>query len=343
VREKINDFRLNQVKIHFFTSLYSGVIIFVLFQISLLIFDNLDPIVLSIVVPILFLVISFIIGTFLSYKEGRTTKNRLEDLSYFITILRRGNLSQRISDRGNDEIGKIGNELNQLADKVEQQVSSLQKVVNEKVDLAEKAHSAAIIEERQRLARDLHDAVSQQLFALNMMASACVRLIDSNVDAARKQMRDIAEIATTAQGEMRALLLHLRPVQLSGDSLKVGVKKLLAELEQKSNVTFDADINEIELPSKGIEDHLFRIVQEGLANVLRHAEATIVKIVLEQKERHIFLHIRDNGKGFDITKEKIASYGLKTMKERCEEVGGSLTITSKLEQGTALDVRIPVR
>lgn len=343
MREKINDFRLNQVKIHFFTSLYSAIILFIIYQISLLLFSDLNPVFHSILMPILFLIISFIIGTFLSYKEGRTTKNRLQDLSYFITILRRGNLSHRISDRRNDEIGKIGNELNQLADKFEQQVSSLQKVVNEKANLAEMAHSAAIIEERQRLARDLHDAVSQQLFALNMMSSACVRLIDTNVDAARKQMNEIAEIATTAQGEMRALLLHLRPVQLSGDTLKVGVMKLLSELEQKSNVTFEADLDEIELSSKGIEDHLFRIVQEGLANVLRHAEATKVEIVLEQKEHHIFMRIRDNGKGFDITKEKIASYGLKTMKERCEEVGGSLTITSKLDQGTALDVRIPIK
>jgi two-component system, NarL family, sensor histidine kinase LiaS len=342
MREKINNFRLNQVKIHFFTSLYSSIIIFILYQLCFLLVENIKPIYLSIIIPILFLFFSFLIGTFLSYKEGRTMKNRLEDLSYFITILRRGNLSQRLADRANDEIGKIGFELNQLADKFEQQVSSLQKVVNEKADLAEKAHSAAIIEERQRLARDLHDAVSQQLFALNMMTSACVRLIDTNVEAARNQMKDIAEIATTAQGEMRALLLHLRPVQLSGDTLRVGVLKLLSELEQKSNVTFEANIHEIELASKGIEDHLFRIVQEGLGNVLRHAEATKVEILLEQRERHILMRIRDNGKGFDITKEKIASYGLKTMKERCEEIGGTLTITSKLEQGTSLDVRIPV-
>jgi NarL family two-component system sensor histidine kinase LiaS len=343
MREKISDFRLNQVKIHFFTSLYSAIIIFILYQVGILLFDEQETILLSVFIPILFLFVSFMIGTFISYREGRTTKNRLEDLSYFIAILTRGNLSQRITDQGNDEIAKIGNELNNLADKVEQQVNSLQKLVNEKVSLADKAHSAAIIEERQRLARDLHDAVSQQLFALNMMSSACVRLIDHNVDAAREQMKDISEIATTAQGEMRALLLHLRPVQLSGESLQVGVQKLINELEQKSNVQFDAKISEIENTLKGIEDHLFRIVQEGLANVLRHAEATEVKIVLEQKESHILLHIRDNGKGFDLSTEKIASYGLKTMKERCEEVGGSLTITSKVEQGTALEVRIPVR
>lgn len=94
---------------------------------------------------------------------------------------------------------------------------------------------------------------------------------------------------------------------------------------------------------KGVENHLFRIVQEALANILRHAEASEVVIYTSIKDGELFLHIRDNGKGFDPCLEKKASYGLKTMRERCEEVGGQLSITSRAAKGTRIDIRLPLK
>lgn len=140
---------------------------------------------------------------------------------------------------------------------------------------------------------------------------------------------------------MRALLLHLRPVQLSGESLCEGIIKLVQELKQKTNLHFEASIDEIEDISKAAEEHIFRIVQEALSNIIRHADATKVKLVLTDDDHYIRLFIGDDGKGFDIHKEKITSYGLKTMRERCEQIGGTYNIRSKENEGTYIEIRIP--
>lgn len=334
--------RWRWLKATFLSSLYTAVAVFIIFQIWFMIQPASRNIVLSVGMSLIVFLFSFIVHLVAGYNENRLLKKRLEDLSTYITILARGNLSQRMKDGGDDEIGTITRDLNELANKIQKQVSTLQKMAKEKTELADQAHTAAAIEERQRLARDLHDAVSQQLFALSMMSSASLRLLDRDVEAAKKQMEEVATMAVKAQGEMRALLLHLRPVHLSGDPLDVGVRKLVNELQDKSGIHFDLDMKEwVELP-KSIEDHLFRMIQEGLSNALRHAEASTIKIQLYEKNHDLYVHLRDNGQGFDMTDEKKSSYGLNTMQERCEEIGGTMKITSQRGEGTALDVRIPL-
>ena len=175
------------------------------------------------------------------------------------------------------------------------------------------------------------------------MMIGIAKTMKSNPDAAQIQIDQVAEIASKAQGEMRALLLHLRPVHLSGDSLHEGVRKLVEELDEKSDMTFDADIQEIPSLSQGVEDHLFRLLQEGLSNALRHSQAKKIKLQLYQRSAAVFLKIHDNGKGFSLTQDKKTSYGLKTMKERCEEIGGEFTLTSQIKQGTFIDIRIPIK
>lgn len=340
--EKLNDLRWQWLKSIFLSSLYTAMIVFIVFQIWFLLQPKAHNIGLSLVISIVAFIVSLFIGLYYGYRDTRSMKKRLGDLSTYITVLSRGNLSQRIEESAEDEIGTIAKELNGLADKIQKQVSSLQKMANEKAELAERARSAATIEERQRLARDLHDAVSQQLFALSMMSSASLKLIDRDRAAAKQQMEEVADMATKAQGEMRALLLHLRPVHLSGDPLDIGVKKLVQELEMKSGIHFELTMTQLEDVPKGIEDHLFRIVQEGLANALRHAEASAIKIQLYEKGGYLYLHLRDDGRGFDMKNEKKASYGLKTMHERCEEVGGTITVTSQEGEGTAIDVCVPI-
>ncbi|WP_077615687.1 sensor histidine kinase [Caenibacillus caldisaponilyticus] len=290
---------------------------------------------------IVFIVV-FVLGLYLTFKERWAFKQHLDDITAFITVLSNGKLSDRMEIQEPGELASIGRALNRLADRFENQVQSLQKLADEKAELAEQAKAAAAIEERQRLARDLHDAVSQQLFALNMLASAAKKTIDKNPEAAKRQIEEIADIALKAQGEMRALLLHLRPVHLSGDSLQEGMEKLIDELARKTNIRFETDIQPIEGLSKGVEDHLFRLLQESLSNALRHSGATVIKLELRQTSQAVVLKVHDNGKGFDVTEEKKASYGLKTMRERCEELGGQLTVTSRLGEGTFVDVRIPI-
>ncbi len=283
-----------------------------------------------------------VLGSYFSYKDTLSIRNRLEDISTQIITLSRGKFTEKMTFTEEDEIGRIGFELNELADKLQKQVTSLQNLANQKADLAEKARSAAIIEERQRLARDLHDAVSQQLFALNMMASASIKMLDRDRETAKSQMLDVADLASKAQVEMRALLLHLRPIHLSEDSLCEGIKKLVDELEKKSGVTFYLALDELpELPG-GIEENLFRIVQESLGNALRHAEASEIRITVKLKKKQFLLHIKDNGKGFEMNENKKGAYGLDSMQERSNEIGGQFRVSSRPDEGTLVEVRVPV-
>lgn len=287
------------------------------------------------------LLVFLVVGAYFGIKGSYLIKGRLTDIQLFVSTLRSGKISERIPIYERDEIGLISEELNQLADYIQEQNLSMQRLADKKTSLAQSAHAAAVMEERQRLARDLHDVVSQQLFALSMMSSATLRLFEIDREKAKEQLEEISKIAANAQGEMRALLLHLRPIQLSNDRLCEGVIKLIHELKGKTNLNFQASIDDIENISKATEEHLFRIIQEALSNILRHAEATKIKITLTEKENYIYLFIADDGKGFNPNTERIASYGLKTMRERCEEVGGVFNIRSKAMEGTYIDIRIP--
>ncbi|WP_306009324.1 sensor histidine kinase [Bacillus sp. MMSF_3328] len=281
-------------------------------------------------------------GGYFGIKGSYLIKGRLGDILVAVSNLRSGKLAGRISSYENDEIGLIAEELDGLADYIQEQVHSVQRLAEERSSLAQSAHAAAVMEERQRLARDLHDVVSQQLFALSMMSSAALKVFDRDSEKAKKQLKEISGIAAKAQGEMRALLLHLRPIQLSDDTLCDGIIKLIRELRGKTTIDFQASIDEIEL-SKAAEEHLFRVVQEALSNILRHADASKIKLTLTEKEDYTYLFIGDDGKGFDPHIERVASYGLKTMRERCEEIGGIFNIRSKQGEGTYIEIRIPLK
>lgn len=199
----------------------------------------------------------------------------------------------------------------------------------------------AVIEERQRLARELHDAVSQQLFAISMTATAVGRTIELDVHKARRQVQLIEEMASVAQSEMRALLLHLRPAHLDGKSLGHALTTLVSELEQKIPMQIEMDVDTAIVMRQENEDHLFRIAQEALSNALRHAKAEHMMIKLYKLDANIHLVIQDDGVGFDINQRKQGSYGLLTMEERVIELGGQFRIISELDEGTAIYVTIP--
>lgn len=292
---------------------------------------------------LLYLFFGIIVSFYTGFKSSSKLKEYIDYLSLLITQYSHGNYQSRIHINDESEITRIGTELNELGEKLQNQVKSLQRMADEKTELAKSAHKAATIEERQRLARDLHDSVSQQLFALTMMSEAALNQLETDPLVAKEHLEEVIHAGLTAQTEMRALLLHLRPVYLSGDSLPKGIHKLIEELKQKSQIKFNVFITEDLILSEATEEHVFRIIQEALANILRHADASEVKIDISKRSKELFIHIRDNGKGFNINQhdDKKASFGLKTMQERSEELGGTFTVRSNIEQGTYIDIRIP--
>ncbi|MFK4998079.1 sensor histidine kinase [Bacillus sp. N9] len=139
---------------------------------------------------------------------------------------------------------------------------------------------------------------------------------------------------------MRALLLHLRPVQLEGKSLKQGMEEMLTELTSRLALDVVWNIQDVEL-EKAMEDHLFRIVQEAVSNTLRHAKATVLEVNLKQIGQMVYLKIHDNGRGFDVEKQRAGSFGLTNIKERTAEIGGNVKMISILGKGSTIEVQIP--
>ncbi|CAM4380543.1 sensor histidine kinase [Paenibacillus alkaliterrae] len=206
----------------------------------------------------------------------------------------------------------------------------------------EKVKFTAVIEERQRLARELHDAVSQQLFAISMTATAVSRTIERDWERAKRQVQLIEEMAAVAQSEMRALLLHLRPVHLDGKNLGQALTILVDELKQKVPMTITLEVDETIVLQPQAEDHLFRIAQEALSNTLRHSKAERMDIRLLRSGNQAHMSIQDSGIGFDLEAKKQTSYGLLTMEERVNELGGSLQMTSKVGDGTFIQIWVPM-
>ncbi|HLQ73558.1 MAG TPA: sensor histidine kinase [Bacillota bacterium] len=235
----------------------------------------------------------------------------------------------------------IQKQLNVLAEKLEKQTSFTQKVATERAEEREQSLQDVVVQERNRLARELHDSVSQQLFASSMMMSAINESIDFENEQLTKQLKMVEHTIHQSQLEMRALLLHLRPVPLKGNSIQEGAEQLLQELQQKVTIDIKWKIDSFDT-SKGIEDQLFRIMQEAISNTLRHAKASQLEILLISRDRFVILRISDDGVGFSLEDERVSSsYGLSNMKERTEEVSGTFKVVSLPNEGTTITIKIP--
>jgi len=299
-------------------------------------------IILSIVL-FLGLIFAAFYSFFIVYPYGRRLKKDLYVITDGAEAFSRGRLDHRIKIEGTYELAMISKDFNNMADTIEKQVKSLQKLVDENVKLVNQTKATAAIDERRSLARELHDAVSQELFAISMLISAMNNLIDSDPAKAKENFKRLEEMVINAQQELRALIMHLRPVTLDGSSLVVGLNRLLAELEQKQpQIKWEYAIAEIEL-SQGIEDQLFRVVQEVISNMLRHSKATKFQLKLINKQDRIILLMEDNGVGFDLTDKRTSSYGLSNIKERIDDLGGRLDIYTYKEMGSRIEVRVPLK
>ena len=201
----------------------------------------------------------------------------------------------------------------------------------------------AIIEkERKRIARDLHDTVSQELFAAHMILSGVSQqALKLDREKMQIQLQSVAAILETAQKDLRVLLLHLRPVELEEKSLIEGIQILLKELEDKSDLKVSLKQNVSKLPKK-IEEHIFRILQELISNTLRHAQASCLDVYLYQTDVEVQLKVVDNGIGFQLGSLDDLSYGLRNIKERVEDMAGTVQLLTAPKQGLAVDIRIPL-
>ena len=203
-------------------------------------------------------------------------------------------------------------------------------------ELYEHAQTLAALQERQRLAQNLHDAVNQSLFSAGLIADVLPRLWDRDQDQARRSLEDLRRLTRAAQAEMRALLAELRPSALTDTDIGDLLHLLGNALSGRINIPVTVNVaQEIVLPAE-VQVAFYRVCQEALNNVAKHAKASRVEIDLRHEGTSIELRIRDDGKGFDPEQTVSGHYGLGMMRERAEAVGALLTVTSQPGHGTEL-------
>ncbi len=311
---------------------------------SVLLFSN-EFFYILLVATVFVFIVSLVSSFFYNYRLARNIKNQLEKMIDAATEFTRGKLTTRVERDVEYEFSLLAEQFNAMANHYEKQVVSLQKLLSENSRLIEQAEQAASLEERRKLARDLHDAVSQQLFAVSMTMAALPRLIEKSPEQAKAVFSNIEMMVNNAQQELRALIMHLRPVTLDGKSFCEGIQSLFDELvikNQHLNIELDYNL-QTPLPSR-MEDQLFRVIQEAISNMLRHSKATSFMMKSYEKDGRLFILLEDNGVGFYVDEmEKKGSYGLTSMKERLIELGGNLTVLSYPNKGTKLELRIPIQ
>lgn len=303
--------------------------------------DYMPPLIINIL--LLALVTGVILILFLKFFEGRKEK-RVEAA---LKMLNSGQYSAQIFLDMFSEETPI--QVNKIIDKEFMKLHEKMMLISEEVVSASQQASMIsgetreeILEtERHRIARELHDSVSQQLFAAAMLLSTVEAEADSLPEHIQSQVNVTSKIVGDAQSEMRALLLHLRPIKLDGKSLKQGIEQILDELKTKLPIDISHEIEEIKL-TEVVEDHLFRIIQELISNVLRHAQASELEVYFRKTEDFYQLRFVDDGKGFDMLEKKNSGHGLRNIKERISGLGGNVRIISFPGQGTTVELRVPL-
>ncbi|MFD1178469.1 histidine kinase [Paenibacillus puldeungensis] len=282
-------------------------------------------------------VLTLIIG----YIASRRIQGKIDLLHLNMLQVAKGNLSVRMPETADQTFNNVFREFNNMTDAVEKKMQLLQQLGEQEVIEKEQASEKAVLEERRRLARDLHDTVSQQLFAIHMSASALPKVLETNEEQAKTVLDQLIHMSNMAQKQMRALIAQLRPMELVGKSLAQGLDQWFPDYCRQNGLKGIKDVDIQGDLSEAKEHQLFLIIQEAIANIVKHACATMVSLSLREGPRQVMLSISDDGKGFSSTYQKQGSYGLTTMRERAEKLGGHVEIISKPGAGTTIRVHIP--
>lgn len=280
-----------------------------------------------------------VVGMIVGGVIGWNHRQRLQYIHRQLDDLLKGQMDTQ-EDLTYKELTFIQEKISDIQQHLRKQTELAQKIATERAEEREKGLQEVVMQERNRLARELHDSVSQQLFAASMMMTAINEANPPEDPQLQHQLSLVEKMIHQSQLEMRALLLHLRPVALKGKSLQEGIKTLLTELTEKVPMEVTWHIEDFPI-SKGIEDQLFRILQESVSNTLRHAKADSLEVMLIERDSHIILRVVDDGIGFNVEDVRAGSYGLQNMRERALEVGGTCKIISLPNQGTRLEVKVP--
>ena len=197
------------------------------------------------------------------------------------------------------------------------------------------------VQERQRLARDLHDSVSQALYAVVLDIASARRIGGADLSRLEEILRDAHTQAEAGLAEMRALIFELRPEFLSQEGLVAALQRQAAAVRARHQLSITVNATEEPEAASAIKETLYRVGQEALNNIAKHAGARAAVITLEATAGELVLRVRDDGRGFDAGKSFPGHLGLHSMRERAASVGGVILISSAPGQGTEVTIRVP--
>src|SRR4051794_15335534 len=192
----------------------------------------------------------------------------------------------------------------------------------ENARLHERSRELSIIEERNRLARELHDNVTQRLFGVALAAESASTLLERDREAAAAEMARVGELARAAMEELRAVVFELRPGSLEAEGLATVLRKHVDVLRRVSGRRIELRVGEVPRLEPGPATQVLRIAQEALGNALRHAEASRIDVRLDSSADRLTLRVTDDGRGFDPAAARGQRLGLTSMEERATELGG---------------------
>ncbi|MGC9469464.1 MAG: sensor histidine kinase [Anaerolineae bacterium] len=286
-----------------------------------------------------------IVGAGVGYRQQR----RLLRLSALADAWLRGNLALRTGETAGDELGMLAERLDLLVEHLQEDEEDLVRLRESNVRLTDQVRALAVVEERNRLARELHDSVKQHLFSLTMTASAVRTHLDMVSHGGQALAPDLQEMvqemetaAQTAQRETTRLIEDLRPAPLQERGLPAALNDytLLFGAQEHLLVYLDVDCGNVALPPR-VAEALYRVAQEALHNVARHAQATRVDVQLQCRGSRVALTVEDNGKGFDPSRTR-KGLGISSMHDRLLSIGGRLQVESAPGAGTTVTAEVDI-
>ena len=254
---------------------------------------------------------------------ARGLVNRLHQVSTSAHSWSQGNFAVFVDDPAGDELSQLADDLNRMARQLE--------------DLIDEREELSALEERNRLARDLHDSVKQQAFAAAAQLGAANTKLDSDPQEAKIHLREAEALAFSIRQELTDLINELHPVALKGQGLVPELRSYIHDWSQQNTILVDLRVQGERPLLIDVEQTLFRIIQGALSNIARHSGARHAEIRLIYRSNTVTLTIADDGRGFDPKKQRYG-LGLRSIKERTEILKGSLDVFSAPGKGTRITV-----
>jgi signal transduction histidine kinase len=267
----------------------------------------------------------------------------LRDLSRIAQAIAGGDLGLRARMTRQDEIGQLAVAFDQMTDSLQRSLET-ERAANEQIrrqtlQISRQTQASAVMEERQRIARELHDSVKQQLFSISLSAGAALNLMSGDPEAARSYLEHLKQASREAQAEMKNLLQEMLPAPLQEHHLEEALAQYLGSLGKIHHLQIAWKATGINNLSPTYEHALFRAAQEAIANVIRHSGAHSLSVNLSFGTPTLLV-VEDDGCGFNPDNVSPESTGLATMRARLGRVGGEVEVHSAPGQGTHIQMAV---